>query len=130
MKTFNDLMQLSLPLIAEIPRPRFLPDAVIANLQDYSDAVRLCISSRVRRMSEAEIANCLGFSAPHLSKVKAGRGYLTTDQALVLQHLCSNWAIRQYDEFRRQQLAEMTETPAEKIARLEAENLELRRRAA
>jgi len=130
MKTFNDLLQLSLPLISEIPRPRFLDDALIANLDDYSDAVRLCINSRLRRMSEAEIANCLGFSAPHLAKVKAGRGYLTTDQALVLQHLCSNWAIRQYDESRRQQLAEMTETPSEKLARLEAEVAELKRRRA
>jgi len=130
MKTFNDLLQLSLPLISEIPRPRFLDDALIANLDDYSDAVRLCINSRLRRMSEAEIANCLGFSAPHLAKVKSGRGYLTTDQALVLQHLCSNWAIRQYDEARRQQLAEMTETPEEQIVRLRRENAELRRRAA
>ena len=130
MKTFNDLMQLSLPLISEIPKPRFLDDALIANLDDYSDAVRLCINNRLRRMSEAEIANCLGFSAPHLSKVKTGRGYLTTDQALVLQHLCSNWAIRQYDESRRQQLAEMTETPEEQIVRLRQENAELRKRAA
>jgi len=127
MKTFNDLLQLSLPLISEIPRPRFLDDALISNLADYSAAVRLCINSRLRRMSEAEIANCLGFSAPHLAKVKAGRGYLTTDQALVLQHLCSNLSIRQYEEIRREQLVEMTEATAEVGTRLEAELADLKR---
>ncbi|QGZ66390.1 hypothetical protein [Paraburkholderia acidisoli] len=60
-------------------------------------------------MSEAEIAGYLGFSGPHLAKVKMGKGYLTTDQELVLQRICSNWAIRQYAARRETQLEEMIE---------------------
>jgi hypothetical protein len=88
------------------------------------------LDKRVRRIREGEIAEYLGFAAPHLTKVKNGQGYLTTDQELVLQHLCSNWAISQYSEMRKRQIAEMIETPAEKINRLEEELALLRRRAA
>jgi hypothetical protein len=130
MKNFNDLMQLALPVLMEIPKPRRLEDGLIESCEDYGDAIRLCLDKRVRRIREGEIAEYLGFAAPHLTKVKNGQGYLTTDQELVLQHLCSNWAISQYSEMRKRQIAEMIETPAEKINRLEEELALLRRRAA
>lgn len=129
MKNFNQLMQLALPLLMEVPRPKRVAAELVEGCADYGDAIRLCLSRRVRRLREGEIAEYLGFSAPHLTKVKNGQGYLTSDQELVLQHLCSNWAITQYAEMRRIQLAQMIESPAEKIARLE-EELSAYRRAA
>ncbi|PXW23387.1 hypothetical protein [Paraburkholderia caballeronis] len=121
MKNFNDLMQLALPVLMEIPKPRLLEEGLVESCDDYGDAIRLCLDKRIRRVRESEIAEYLGFSAPHLTKVKNGQGYLTTDQELVLQHLCSNWAISQYAEMRKSQLAELIDSPAAKIARLEAE---------
>ncbi|MDN7965887.1 hypothetical protein [Burkholderia multivorans] len=121
MKSFNDLVQLALPILMEIPKPRHIAIEEVRQCRDYGDAVRLCMRKRLRRLNEGEIASYLGFSAPHLTKVKNGKGYMTSDQELILQHLCSNWAISQYAEMRKSQLAEMIETPAEKIARLEAE---------
>lgn len=120
MKNFNDLMQLALPVLMEIPKPRHLDTGLIETCEDYGDAIRLCLDKRVRRIREGEIAEYLGFAAPHLTKVKNGQGYLTTDQELILQHLCSNWAITQYAEMRKNQLAELIESPAEHIARLQA----------
>lgn len=130
MKNFNDLMQLALPVLMEIPKPRHLESNLVATCEDYGDAIRLCLDKRVRRIREGEIAEYLGFAAPHLTKVKNGQGYLTTDQELILQHLCSNWAISQYAEMRKNQLAELIESPTEQIARLNARIAMLEARAA
>jgi hypothetical protein len=130
MKNFNDLMQLALPVLMEIPKPRHLDSGLVETCEDYGDAIRLCLDKRVRRIREGEIAEYLGFAAPHLTKVKNGQGYLTTDQELILQHLCSNWAISQYAEMRKNQLAELIESPAEQIARLHARIAMLERSAA
>lgn len=130
MKNFNDLMQLALPVLMEIPKPRHLEVNLVETCEDYGDAIRLCLDKRVRRIREGEIAEYLGFAAPHLTKVKNGQGYLTTDQELILQHLCSNWAISQYAEMRKNQLAELIESPTEQIARLNARIAMLEARAA
>lgn len=129
MKNFNQLMQLALPLLMEVPRPRRVESALVHGCADYGDAIRLCLQGRIRKIREGEIAEYLGFSAPHLAKVKHGKGYLTSDQELILQHLCSNWAIAQYAEMRKSQLAELIESPAEQIIRLKAELAESRRAA-
>lgn len=130
MKNFNALMQLSLPVLMEIPKPRTLEQGLIDLCDDYGDAIRLCLDKRIRRIRESEIAEYLGFSAPHLTKVKNGQGYLTTDQELVLQHLCSNWAISQYAEMRKNQIAELLDSPQTEIARLKAHIARLEGRAA
>jgi hypothetical protein len=129
MKNFNALVQLALPVLMEIPKPRQLEDGLIDTCDDYGDAIRLCLDKRIRRIREGEIAEYLGFAAPHLTKVKNGQGYLTTDQELVLQHLCSNWAITQYADMRKKQLADMIDSPAAEIARLKAEIARLERAA-
>jgi hypothetical protein len=130
MKNFKDLMQLALPVITEIPKPLTLDVQLIETCEDYGDAIRLCLDKRIRRIRESEIAEYLGFSAPHLTKVKNGQGYLTTDQELVLQHLCSNWAISQYADMRKKQLAELIDPQAAEIAKLKAQIASLEARAA
>lgn len=121
MKSFNDLLQMALPVLMEVPKPRVLDTELIKTCVDYGDAIRMCLDKRIRRIRESEIAEYLGFSAPHLTKVKNGQGYLTTDQELVLQHLCSNWAIAQYAEMRKSQLKDLIDSPAAEIARLKAQ---------
>lgn len=130
MKNFNELMQLALPVLMEVPKPRKLDDDLIRSCGDYGDAIRLCLDKRIRRIREGEIAEYLGFSAPHLTKVKNGQGYLTTDQELVLQHLCSNWSISQYADMRKSELAQMIDSPSAEIARLKAQIAQLEARAA
>jgi hypothetical protein len=130
MKNFAELLQVALPVLMEIPKPRRLDDELIETCEDYGDAIRLCLDKRIRRIREGEIAEYLGFAAPHLTKVKNGQGYLTTDQELVLQHLCSNWAITQYADMRKSELAGLLDSPAAEIARLKAHVALLERRAA
>jgi hypothetical protein len=118
MKRFDDLVQVALPVLTEIPKPRLLEHVLVETCEDYGDAIRLCLDKRIRRMRESEIAEYLGFSAPHLTKVKNGQGYLTTDQELILQHLCSNWAICQYAEMHKAQLAGLIESQAPEFVRM------------
>lgn len=96
MKDFYHLVQLALPVLTDIPRPRKLDDALIEACKSYGDAVRVCLDHRIARKNEAEIAGCLGFKGAHLSKVKYGKGYLSSEQEAILQRACSNTAIKQW----------------------------------
>ena len=122
MNSLYDLVQIALPILTEIPKPRLIEEAEIKACANYGDAVRLCLKHRIRRLNESEIARCLGFMPPHLVKVKNGKGYLSSDQEVMLQRLCSNWAIQQYQEMREREMAELmndqAETPEQMIQRM------------
>jgi hypothetical protein len=109
MKNLNDLAQQVLPMLTEIPKPKMLPAAEVEACKNYGDAVNLCLQHRIRHINESEIARYLGFKPPHFVKVKRGMGYLTSDQEVILQRLCSNTAIEQYADLRKRELAEMLE---------------------
>jgi hypothetical protein len=111
MKSFYEMAQDALPVLTHIPPLRELDKALIESCKDYSDAVCLCLESRIRKLQEGEIAAYLGFKRPQLAKVKMGIGRLDRDQETLLQRLCSNKAIQQYSEMRERQLDEMLEKP-------------------
>lgn len=111
MKDFNHLAQTALPVLMQIPAPRQIEQILIEDCKTYADAVCLCLEKRIRRLNEGEIAGYLGFKGPHLAKVKLGKGYLTSDQEAILQRLCSNTAIEQYAEKRRNDLDLMLRAP-------------------
>lgn len=98
MKDFYSLVQMSLPVLTEIPRPRKLDDALVEGCKNYGDAVCLCLNQRIARKNEGEIAGYLGFKGAHLAKVKYGKGYLSSEQETILQRACSNTAIKQWAE--------------------------------
>lgn len=111
MKSFYELAQLALPVLTNIPEPRELDKALIESCKDYSDAICLCLDSRIRKLQEGEIAAYLGFKRAQLAKVKMGLARLDRDQESLLQRLCSNKAIKQYSDMRDQQLDDMIEKP-------------------
>lgn len=129
MKSFDETRQIALPLISEAPRPRYLDDALIASITSDADAIRLCIEYRVRRFTKGEIAGALGLRSAHLSKVLAGTHNLNGTQCRILQYLCSNFAIKQYNDRIEEEINAATETPIETIERLKRE-LEQARKAA
>lgn len=129
MKNF-DAVQMALPLLMEMPKPKRLDEALIEQIRSDADAVKVCLHHRIRRLTEGEIAEQLGLKKAHFSRVKAGSHNLTRAQQTVLQYLCSNYAIDQYGERIAQQIQEATETPAERIARLEARVAQLEGRRA
>jgi hypothetical protein len=115
MKSFYELVQTALPVLTTIPPSRKLDDALIESCADYSDAVRLCLDNRIRKLQEGEIANYLGFKRAQLAKVKMGLAKLTSDQEELLQHLCSNVAIDQFRAMRKSQLKAWLATPEKDI---------------
>lgn len=119
MKSFNQLKQSVLPMLMEVPKPRRLDESIIDAIHSDAEAVCACIHHRVRRITEGEIAEHIGLKKAHLSRVKSGTHNLTRAQQIVLQYLCSNFAVDQYGERIAQQIQEATETPAERITRLE-----------
>lgn len=129
MKNFDDMRQIALPLLSEVPKPRRLDDALIDSVKTDADAVKLCIQYRVRRFTEGELAETIGLKKAHFSRVKSGTHNLTRAQQTVLQYLCSNTAIDQYAERIRDEITAATETPIETIERLKRE-LEVARKAA
>lgn len=130
MKRFDDLKQMALPMLMEVPKPRRLPEVLIEAVRSDAEAMALCLQHRVRRLTEGEIAEQLGLKKAHFARVKAGSHNLTRAQQTVLQYLCSNFAIDQYGERIAQEIQEATETPAERISRLEARVAQLEGRKA
>lgn len=121
MKNINDLLQMSLPMLMLVPPPKRLDEQMISNLANFGEAVRLCVKERVSGLTQAQIAKYLGFSNPHFTKVLQSKAYLSSDQISILERLCSNKAISQYQERVNATVAEAVETPDQKIARLQEE---------
>lgn len=111
MNSFYDMVQAALPVLTTIPGPRQLDGALIESCKDYTDAVRLCLDKRIRKMQEGEIAAYLGFKRAQLAKVKMNLAKLSSEQEVLLQHLCSNWAIKQFRELEEERLAKWLEKP-------------------
>lgn len=129
MNSFYDRVQAALPVLTTIPDPRKLDEALIESCKDYTDAVRLCLDKRIRKMQEGEIAAYLGLKRAQLAKVKMNLAKLSSEQEVMLQHLCSNWAIRQFRDMEEAKFAKWLEKPdlpvgmEEIIARKVAEQL-------
>lgn len=126
MNSLYDKVQAALPVLTTIPGPRKLDDALIESCADYTDAVRLCLDKRIRKMQEGEIAAYLGLKRAQLAKVKMNLAKLSSEQEVMLQHLCSNWAIKQFrdmEEARFIKLLEADESMEAIIARKIAEQL-------
>jgi len=88
---------------------------LIESCKDYTDAVRLCLDKRIRKMQEGEIAAYLGLKRAQLAKVKMNLAKLSSEQEVLLQHLCSNWAIKQFREMEEERLAKWLEKPTAEI---------------
>jgi len=129
INSFYNRVQAALPVLTTIPGPRRLDDALIVSCKDYTDAVRLCLDKRIRKMQEGEIAAYLGLKRAQLAKVKMNLAKLSSDQEALLQRLCSNWAIKQFrdmEEARLEQWLGEPDLPAgmeEVISRKVAEQL-------
>lgn len=109
INSFYDRVQAALPVLTTIPAPRKLDEALIASCADYTDAVRLCLDKRIRKMQEGEIAAYLGLKRAQLAKVKMNLAKLSSDQEVMLQHLCSNWAIKQFRDLEEEKFAKLLE---------------------
>jgi hypothetical protein len=115
IKSFYRLVQEAIPILTTIPEPRHIDGALIESCKDYSDAVRLCLDNRIRKLQEGEIAVHLGFRRAQLAKVKMGLAKLSSEQEALLERLCSNRAITQFRDMQEKQLDKWLAKPEVEI---------------
>ncbi|TMN18486.1 helix-turn-helix transcriptional regulator [Pseudoxanthomonas sp. X-1] len=93
------------------------------------DAVLLAI--RVAKKSQRQVANDIGMEPAQLSRIISGNAHMPADMALCFARAVRNWGWQQWVAHScGMDMVPRTESAEEKLARLEAENAELRMRAA
>lgn len=123
--------QMPLRILQEVGEPKFLPDSVVARIDDEADAVAWCWAHRrIKGLGVTEAARYLGVPKSHLSNILSGKKYLPFGKRIELQRLCGNWLIRQWED-RQCGFVTLQETPDQRrIRELEGKLAVAERRAA
>lgn len=126
----SDLVQTKIVTLGVLAEPEWLSDAWISRCRSERDAVVLCWAKRARKgLSVRQAAEELGLPPSHMSNILSGHKYLPHDFRIRFQQLCGNWAIRQYEDLTCGFITQKESPEQRRIRLLEAENMELRRRA-
>lgn len=123
----NDLN--GLRALGSMREPVEIPAWMIAQCQTFGDAVALSLQFGKKTLDRA--AGSIGMSKSHLCEVTKNRKHFPMGKARDFAYYVGNMAIQQWvahDMGLR--LVQRPETGDEKLARLEAENAELKARAA
>lgn len=122
-------MERQFPMLSTVKAPERVPVHLIALCRTSGEAVLLAI--RYGKKSQRQVANDIGMEPAQLARIVVGNAHMPADKALALAYVVGNWGWQQwvahtcgFDLVTRQ------ESPEERMARLEAENAELRARAA
>lgn len=129
MEHVEHSQQQQIVAIGIVQEPEWLSDYWVSRCRSERDAIALCWAKRVRRLTVRQAAEELGIPASHLSNILSGKKYLPHDFRIKFQRLCSNWAIRQYEDSTCGFVTHRESPEQRRIRILEAENAELRRRA-
>ena len=122
-------MQRALPFIAPIKRPERVPAHLVSLCRTSGEAVLLAI--RYGKKTQRQVAAAIGIEPAQLSRVVVGNAHMPADKALELAYAVGNWGWQQWVAHTCGfDLVTRVESPEERVARLEAENAELRARAA
>ena len=122
-------MQHEFPLIGAVKRPERIPAHLVALCRNSAEALRL--SMQYGKKSARQVASAIGIEPAQLSRILCGNAHMPADKAVAFAHFVGNWGWQQWvahtcgmDLVLRQESAE------EKLDRLEAENADLKARAA
>lgn len=122
-------MQHEFPLLAPVKRPERVPAHLVSLCRTSGEAVLLAI--RYGKKSQRQVAAAIGMEPAQLARIVTGTAHMPADKALALAHVVGNWGWQQWVAHASGfELAPRAESPEERLARLEAENAELRARAA
>jgi plasmid maintenance system antidote protein VapI len=122
-------MQHELALIGPVKRPDRVPAHLVGLCQSSGEAVLLAI--RYGKKSQRQVAGIIGMEPAQLSRIVTGGAHMPADLAVVFAHAVGNWGWSQWCAHSvGMDLVARSESPEERMARLEAENAELRARAA
>lgn len=122
-------MQHEFPLICPIKRPERVPLHLVALCHNSGEAVRLAM--QYGKKSARQVASAIGIEPAQLSRVLCGNAHMPADKALAFAHFIGNWGWQQWVAHAcGMDIVPREESAEEKLSRLEAENADLRARAA
>ena len=122
-------MQHAFPLLSAVRSPERVPAHLVSLCRSSGEAVLLAI--RYGKKSQRQVANDIGMEPAQLARIVVGNAHMPADKALALAYVVGNWGWQQWVAHTSGfDLVTRQESPEERMARLEAENAELRARAA
>lgn len=118
-------MQRELALIGPVKRPERVPSHLVDLCRSSGEAVLLAI--RYGKKSQRQVAGVIGMEPAQLSRIVTGGAHMPADLAVSFAHAVGNWGWSQWCAHSvGMDLVTRSESPEEKMARLEAENAELK----
>ncbi len=118
-------MQREFPLFAQVPGIARVPSHLIALCKTSGEAVLLAI--RIGNKSQRQAAHDIGMEPAQLSRIISGNAHMPADAALRFAQVVNNWGWQQWVAHAcGMDIVPRTESPEERLARLEAENADLR----
>lgn len=122
-------MQHQLPLIGPVPGMTRVPAHLVSLCRSSGEAVLLAI--RYGKKSQRQVAGDIGMEPAQLSRIVSGNAHMPADLAIAFAHSVKNWGWQQWVAHAcGMDIVPRTESPEERMARLEAENADLKARAA
>lgn len=122
-------MQRELALFGVVRSPDRIPAHLVSLCRTSGEAVLLAI--RYGKKTQRQVASAIGMEPAQLSRIITGGAHMPADLAVDFAHAVGNWGWSQWlAHFIGADLVVRQESPEERVARLEAENAELRARAA
>lgn len=122
-------MQRELTMIGFAKSPERIPAHLVALCRASGEAVLLAI--RYGKKSQRQVAGEIGLEPSQLARVVIGNAHMPADKARAFAYAVGNWGWQQWVAFDSgMDLVQRQESPEERLARLEAENAELKARAA
>lgn len=127
--TQGNVMQKELALLGSVKHPERVPAHLVSLCRSSGEAVLLAI--RYGKKSQRQVAQSIGMEPAQLSRIVTGGAHMPADLAVEFAHAVGNWGWSQWLAHSvGMELVVRSESPEERLARLEAENAELRARAA
>jgi plasmid maintenance system antidote protein VapI len=122
-------MQRELALLGQVKRPELVSKHLVGLCGTSGEAVLLAI--RFGKKSQRQVAGLIGMEPAQLSRIVTGGAHMPADLAVSFAHAVGNWGWSQWCAHSiGMDLVVRSESSEEKMARLEAENIDLKARAA
>jgi len=117
-------MQHELKLIGPVPDMQRVPSHLVSLCRSSGEAVLLAIRYGKRNQSKAAFA--IGMTPAQLSRIISGNAHMPADKATEFAYYVKNWGWQQWIAFScGMDMVPRSESPEEKMARLEARVAEL-----
>lgn len=127
--TQHNAVQRTLPILSLTRKPERVPAHLVALCGTQQEALRL--AQQYGKKSQQQVANALGIEKSQWSRILSGLANFPANKARAFAYCVGNWGWQQWIAYDAgMELVPRSESMEEKMARLEAENAELKATAA